>query len=101
MSGPRILAPALPEPLAAAARFSAILAELARRDWPRMPLRVLGPAPMNVAMVKDLYRFKLTIKCRNTHDFRALMRAVLARYGEEGLPARASVTLDFNADGDL
>ena len=87
--------------LAAAARFSAILAETARQNWPKLPMRVLGPAPMNVAMVKDLYRFKLAIKCRNTNDFRALMRAVLARYGEEGLPAKAAVTLDFNADGDM
>ncbi len=84
---------------AAAARFGALLAQAAggRRE---LPLRVLGPAPMNVLMVSDRYRYKLTIKCRGDGAFRALMGEVLARYSEEGLPAKASVTLDMNTDGD-
>lgn len=87
--------------LGAAARFSAILAELAAAQRPRQPLRVLGPAPMSVAMIKDLYRYKLTVKCRNTKALRSLLGQVLARYDAEGLPAKAVVTLDFNADGEL
>ena len=65
-----------------------------------MPLRVLGPAPMNIVMVKDRYRYKLTIKCRNDRAFRALLTAVMEDYAAEGLPGKASVTLDFHSDGD-
>lgn len=50
--------------LAAAARFAVLLRQEASRQ-PDMPLRVLGPAPMNILMVNDRYRYKLTIKCRN------------------------------------
>ncbi len=84
---------------AAAARFGVLLAQAAggRRE---LPLRVLGPAPMNVLMVSDRYRYKLTIKCRGDRAFRALMSEVLARYSAEGLPAKASVALDMNTDGD-
>lgn len=87
------------ETAAAAARFSQLVARTAagRKE---LPLRILGPAPMNVVMVNDRYRYKLTIKCRGDKAFRALMGEVLAKYSDEGLPARASVTLDMNSDGD-
>ena len=55
---------------------------------------------MNVVLVKDRYRYKLTIKCRNDRAFRALVARTLEAYAAEGLPAKASVTLDFNSDGD-
>ena len=86
--------------LAAAARFAGLLRQEASRQ-PDMPLRVLGPAPMNILMVNDRYRYKLTIKCRNDRAFRAMLGRVLGLYSEEGLPARAAVTVDMNSDGDL
>ena len=85
---------------AAAHRFGSILAEQAARQ-PRLPLRVLGPTPMNIAMLNGKYRYKLTLKCRNDAAFRALMRQTLEEYGEQKLPARASVAIDFNSDGDM
>lgn len=86
--------------LQAAQRFGAILAELAAAH-PQMPLRLLGPAPMNILMLNGKYRYKLTIKCRNDAAFRALLRQALAGYDQEKWPSRASVVLDFNSDGDM
>ena len=87
------------ETLAAAVRFGALLTQRAKQQ-PNMPLRLLGPAPMNVVLIKDRYRYKLTIKCRNDRAFRALLADVMQDYSAEGLPAKAAVTLDFNSDGD-
>ena len=87
------------ETLAAAARFGALLTARAK-ERPELPLRLLGPAPMSVVLIKDRYRYKLTIKCRNDRAFRALLTQVMEDYSAEGLPAKASVTLDFNSDGD-
>lgn len=84
----------------AAFAFSRRLAELAARQ-PRMPLRLLGPVPMNIAMLNGKFRYKLTIKCRNDAPFRALLHQTLSFYRQENLPAKAAVVLDFNADGDL
>ena len=84
----------------AAVRFSAILAEQAAKR-PELPLRVLGPTPMNIVMLNNKYRYKLTVKCRNDAAFRQLMRDTLAAYEAEKLPSRAAVTLDFHSDGDL
>ena len=43
----------------------------------------------------------VTIKCRNDSAFRSLMRAALDAYARDKWPAKASVVLDFNSDGDL
>lgn len=84
----------------AAFRFTQLLGAAAA-ERPRLPLRVLGPVPMNIAMLGGKYRYKLTIKCRNDAPFRALLREVLAAYAAEKLPAKAAVVLDFHSDGDL
>lgn len=87
------------EVFAAARRFAALLSGQFAAH-PGQPLRVLGPTPMNIAMISGKYRYKLTLKCRNDAAFRALMRAALDGYAAEKLPAKAGITLDFNSDGD-
>lgn len=89
-----------PEVLTAAVRFGQLLGETAAQN-PKMPLRILGPAPMNIVMLNSKYRYKLTLKCRNDAQFRAVMRQTLDAYDTEKLPAKASVILDFNSDGDI
>ncbi|WP_294568933.1 primosomal protein N' [uncultured Subdoligranulum sp.] len=84
----------------AAHRFGTLLAERAAQH-PRMPLRLLGPAPMAITMLNGKYRYKLTLKCRNDATFRALLRETLDVYAREKLPQKASVILDFHSDGDL
>lgn len=89
-----------PEVVAAASRFAALAAQLAK-DRQGLPLRILGPAPLSVAMVNHQYRYKLTIKCRPDRAFRRLINDLLAAYAGEGLCARASVALDMHSDADL
>lgn len=83
----------------AAQSFAAILGRLAgqQRD---IPLRILRPAPMSVAMVKNQYRYRLVIKCRNGKRFRDLLRSALAQYDEKKLSGWASVSIDFYSDND-
>ncbi len=45
-----------------------------------MPLVVLGPTPFNVSMVSGIYRYRLTIKCKNTKIFRDFLRKVIDEY---------------------
>lgn len=84
----------------AAQRFSVLLAQFAAKQ-PNIPLRILGPAPMGIAMLNGKYRYKLTLKCRNDASFRALLQQTLDAYAQEKLPQKASVILDFHSDGDL
>ena len=89
-----------PEVLAASRAFAADVQRLAQRRS-GIPLRILGPAPMNIAMVNNHYRYKLTLKCRNDNAFRALMGEALAAYSAAGWPGKASVYLDFHSDADI
>jgi primosomal protein N' (replication factor Y) len=88
------------EVAAAAARFSALLAQQAQQH-PELPLRVLGPTPGSIAVINEQYRYKLTVKCRNDKNFRALIRDVMGLYEKENLPARAKAVVDLNSDGDI
>ena len=56
---------------------------------------------MNIAMVNNHYRYKLTLKCRNDNAFRALMGEALAAYSAAGWPGKVSVYLDFHSDADI
>ncbi len=66
-----------------------------------IPLRILGPAPMNVLMVNHRYRYKLTLKCRADSHFRTMLRRSLDAYNEAGWPGKASVSIDFHSDADV
>ncbi|MEG1639604.1 MAG: primosomal protein N' [Ruthenibacterium sp.] len=66
-----------------------------------IPLRILGPVPMNIAMINHHYRYRLTLKCRNDAAFRNLMKTALADYSKQGYPAKAAIYLDFYSDSDL
>ncbi len=84
----------------AARQFAGFLAAAARHAKD-VPLRVLGPAPMNVSQVAGRYRYKLTVKCRNDRPFRSLLRSALDAYNSSGLPAKATVYVDFHSDADV
>ena len=89
-----------PEVLAASRAFAADVQRLAQQRS-GIPLRILGPAPMNIAMVNNHYRYKLTLKCRNDNAFRALMGEALAAY-KRGRMAGKSVRLSgFPFDADI
>ena len=53
--------------------------------------------------VTELEQLMSSLEKLRAKDFREALKAVLptlADYSAEGLPAKASVTLDFNSDGD-
>lgn len=86
--------------LSAAHVFSRLVQEQAQRDE-RIPLRILGPVPMQIAMVNHRYRAKLTLKCRNDKTFRAMLREAMAQYHAQGLVSKAAIYVDFHSDADL
>ena len=84
----------------ASARFAALLGRQAAKQ-PDLPLRVLGPTPGSIEKINDSYRYKLTVKCRNDHRFRDLIRETLTLYEQEKLPGKATVVVNLHSDGDI
>ena len=69
----------------------------ASQNYPKLPLRLLGPSPAAVVKVSNKFRYKLIIKCRNNHAFRQLLSAVLISFGENREFAKVTAYADMNA----
>lgn len=66
-----------------AAKDSAKFLQIIQKLSPKLegtPLVVLGPVPFSVSMVNDVYRYRLTLKCKNTKKFRDFLRLVIDEY---------------------
>ena len=61
-------------------------------------LIVLGPAPARVYRMGGKYRYRLTVKCRNTAHFRAMIAQVLRRAGKDKRFSKVSVIMDVNPE---
>ena len=62
-----------------AAKFLKIIQQQVSR-LEGLPMVVLGPAPFAVSMVSGVYRYRLTIKCKNTKKFRDFLRLAIDEY---------------------
>ena len=82
----------------AAERFLEMLAQLAQKDYPALPLRVFGPTAAAVLRVNQKYRFKLLLKCRASRDFREMMARLLVIHGKNRRFADVTAYADMNPD---
>ena len=60
--------------------FLKILTDNIKKEYPNIPIRILGPAPAKVFKVNNKYIYKLIIKCRNDIDFREMLSKVLINF---------------------
>lgn len=60
--------------------FLQMLTNLAVREYPDLPLRVLRPSPAAVARAGGKYRYKLIVKCRNNSRFRQMAARLLVSF---------------------
>ncbi len=86
--------------LEAAKKFSDIMQVKASANQ-NLPIRILGPAPMNIIMVKNKFRFKLTVKCRNDKHFKSMLSEVLNEFAQTKFCDKVPVFVDFNSDADI
>ena len=69
----------------------------AKKEYPKLPLRLLGPSPALVVKVSNKYRFKIIVKCKNNSEFRKLLSSILADFGNKKEFSGVSVYADMNA----
>ena len=84
---------------AAAAQYAAqCIAELVRQTGFEKPLRVLGPMPFSYGKISGKYRYRLILKCKNTKEYRDLVREILnAVYARKEF-AKIHIYADMNGD---
>ncbi len=83
--------------LKAAKGFLSEFAGLAKREYPTLPIRVLGPSPALVVKVSNKYRYKLIIKCKNNRAFREFLSRVLISFGTNREYSDVTAYADMNA----
>lgn len=83
--------------LKAANAFLQSFIKLARNEFPRLPLRILGPSPALVVKVSNKFRYKLIVKCRNTKDFRKMLSKLLVEFGNNKEYSSVTAYADMNA----
>ena len=66
-----------------------------------IPLRVLGPSPMNVVKVGGKYRYRLIIKCRNDKSFRDMLMQLLKEFMSDKINKDVTVYADLNDVGNM
>lgn len=82
----------------AAEAFLRSLGELAGREYPGLPLRVLRPSPAAVAKMNNKFRYKLLIKCRNSPKLRELARRLLVEFAGRREFQKVAAYADPNPD---
>ena len=69
----------------------------ASQNYPKLPLRLLGPSPAAVVKVSNKFRYKLIIKCKNNRSFRKLLSKVLLSFDGRREFSKVTAYADMNA----
>lgn len=81
-----------------AKEYAAEFARLAREEYPKLPIRLLGPAECSVFRAAGRYRYRLLVKCRSRKDTRELFWRVNQWYDRKD---GARLQVDFYYDGSV
>ncbi len=76
--------------------FFEMLKEAVGGEYSDVKLNILGPLQPRVSKVSNKYRNILTVKCRNSKRFRAMMSATLVRFMRSTSDSSVTVTADIN-----
>ena len=77
------------------------LQQIAAREYPDLPLRVLRPSPASIARVSNKYRYKLIIKCRSTRRLREMVSGCCWILPSKRNSPRVTAFADCNPDSIL
>lgn len=76
--------------------FQNALINKIKNNYSSMPLRVLGPSQAYVYKVNNKYRYKTIIKCRNSKDFRNVIKETLLEFSKNKEFKNIGITVDIN-----
>ncbi len=83
----------------AAQHFRAVLqAQLDSEFYRAEQVKILGPAPAQVARLNYVYRCRLTLSCKNTRSLRQLLSHLMREFAKNKNYRGVGVYLDVNAD---
>lgn len=100
ISSAGVIAESEPQALRGAAEFARLAEDIQKQKYPDMPIRILGPAPMRVAYINELFRYRVVFKSRGDAKFRALLRECVELWNKSDCGKKAKLFIDFNGEQD-
>lgn len=86
------------EALASSRCFLFGIREATKEVYKNLKVIVLGPMPPRISKMNNKYRYRIIIKCRNTKDFRLMMKDLLVRFSKNKDFKNVSVSVDMNPE---
>ena len=83
----------------AALQMLDIIKNLIQTRYPAMPIKILGPAPAQIAKVGGKYRMRMIIKCKNNKQFREMLSTALTQFGHLKGLGGVTAYADMNPEG--
>ncbi len=74
------------------------LKTLTAKKYSDIRIIVLGPMPPRISKISNKFRYRLIIKCKNSHKFRAMMKELLIKFGKDTKFSSVSVVADINPE---
>lgn len=81
-----------------AKEFTKMLIDKANKEYPNMPLRVIGYSPAAINKINNKFRYKCVMKFRNSSDFRKMLSQLLIAYGKDRRFSSVTAYVDINPD---
>ena len=78
--------------------FVRAMKEYIKKNKISIPLRALGPAPCTLERINKKYRYRLILKCKNSREFRHMMRDLLMEFYKNREFGMVKITADINGD---
>ncbi len=69
---------------------------LTAEKYREIKIIVLGPMPPRVSKISNKYRYRLIIKCKNSHRFREMIKELLVSFGKDSAFSSVTVAIDIN-----
>ena len=82
----------------AAERTAQCVQDVIQRTGFRKPLWMLGPTACTYGKLNGKYRYRLLLKCKNTVEYRDLIRTVLREAYASGCCGKVHIYADMNGD---
>lgn len=78
-----------------------IIKNTVKKEYPGLPLKILGPSPAQILRMGGKFRYRMLIKCKNNKEFRAMMASCLQQYGTAKGLGGTTAFVDMNPEGIL
>ncbi len=85
----------------AASEFFELLKNKLKADYSDQKVIVLGPMTARVSKISNKFRYRIILKCKNTNNFRKMMRELLIEFNNLKSYNSISVYIDINPENIL